>query len=255
MDNMRYYEAARTVPKEAQKEIGAGRLKGMTDINPMWRIKKLTELFGPCGIGWTYREVKREFVPGAGDEVAVFVDIEMRYREGDAWSDPVPGTGGSKYISLEKNGLYTDDEAVKKATTDAISVAAKALGVGADVYFAADRTKYSCAGEEASQAAKKPSKSEQMIVPPKVDEIILPEQYSKDDVQKVEEAAFRKLKDIKTRGEQVRFYAHALRVGKKEMKEAVYKYVSDGVLEKATPAAWNSIFAELKGYAYAGVTA
>lgn len=255
MDNMRYYEAARAVPKEAQKEIGAGRLKGMTDINPVWRIKKLTELFGPCGIGWTYREVKREFVPGAGDEVAVFVDIEMRYREGDTWSEPVPGTGGSKYISLERSGLYTDDEAVKKATTDAISVAAKALGVGADVYFGADRTKYSSAGEEAPQAAKKPAASSQMIVPPKVEEIILPEQYSKDDVQKVAEAAFRKLKDIKTRGEQVRFYAHALRVGDKEMKEAVYKYVSDGVLEKATPAAWNSIFAELKGYAYAGVTA
>lgn len=255
MDNMRYYEAARAVPKEAQKEIGAGRLKGMTDINPVWRIKKLTELFGPCGIGWTYREVKREFVPGAGDEVAVFVDIEMRYREGDAWSEPVPGTGGSKYISLEKNGLYTDDEAVKKATTDAISVAAKALGVGADVYFAADRTKYSGAGEEASQTAKKPSKSEQMIVRPRVEEIILPERYTKDDVTRVAEAAHKNLKEYSKRGEQVRFYAHALRVKDEDMKAAVYKYVSDGVLDKASPAAWNSIFAEIKGYAFAGATA
>lgn len=55
-DNMRIYNAVREVPKEAQKPITAGRLKGMTDINPMWRIKKLTELFGPCGVGWCYSE-------------------------------------------------------------------------------------------------------------------------------------------------------------------------------------------------------
>ena len=54
MDNLRIYNAVRAVPKEAQKPIGAGRLKGMTDINPMWRIKCLTEQFGVCGFGWYY---------------------------------------------------------------------------------------------------------------------------------------------------------------------------------------------------------
>ena len=52
MDKMTIYESARVVPKEARKSIGGGRLKGMTDITPMWRVKKLTELFGPAGIGW-----------------------------------------------------------------------------------------------------------------------------------------------------------------------------------------------------------
>ena len=47
MDNMNLYEAFRAVPKDAQKTIGAGKLKGFTDINPMWRIKLLTETFGP----------------------------------------------------------------------------------------------------------------------------------------------------------------------------------------------------------------
>ena len=54
MDNLKIYNAVREVPKEAQKSIGGGRLKGMTDINPMWRIKTLTEQFGACGIGWYY---------------------------------------------------------------------------------------------------------------------------------------------------------------------------------------------------------
>lgn len=52
MDNLEFYNSARSVPQEALREIKAGRLKGFTDINPMWRDKKLTELFGPCGIGW-----------------------------------------------------------------------------------------------------------------------------------------------------------------------------------------------------------
>ena len=51
MDNMTIYNAVRSVPDSAKRRIEAGRLKGKTDINPMWRIKALTEQFGPCGYG------------------------------------------------------------------------------------------------------------------------------------------------------------------------------------------------------------
>ena len=51
-DNLSIYERVRSVPTEAKKAIEAGRLKGKSDINPMWRIKKLTEDFGPVGFGW-----------------------------------------------------------------------------------------------------------------------------------------------------------------------------------------------------------
>ena len=50
-DNLTYYNYARQVPKEALKAFNNGRFSG-TDINPMWRIKMLTEMFGPCGVGW-----------------------------------------------------------------------------------------------------------------------------------------------------------------------------------------------------------
>ena len=56
--NLSIYDRVRAVPTEAKKEIEAGRLKGKHDINPMWRIKKLTEVFGPCGFGW-YTEIVR----------------------------------------------------------------------------------------------------------------------------------------------------------------------------------------------------
>ena len=159
MDNMRIYNAVREVPQEAQKAITGGRLKGMTDINPMWRIKRLTELFGPCGLGWRYDITHREFVPGANGEIACIVDIGLQVKEDGEWGDVIPGTGGAMYVSQERSALHTDDEAPKKALTDALSVACKALGIGADVYFAKDRTKYDTESQsdaQATQAAAEP---------------------------------------------------------------------------------------------------
>lgn len=142
MSNMNLYNQFRAVPEEAKKPIQAGRLKGMTDINPMWRIKMLTEAFGASGTGWMVENEQMQLCPGANGEIALFVTLDLRYKDGEKWSEAVHGVGGAMFVAKEKNGLYTDDEAYKKAYTDALSVACKALGIGADVYYAKDRTKY-----------------------------------------------------------------------------------------------------------------
>ncbi len=141
-DNMAIYHAVAQVPPEAQREINSGRLKGKTDINPQWRIKKLTELFGACGTGWKYEVVRFWLEKGAGVEVAAFAQINLYYKQGEEWSDPVPGIGGSAFVAQERNGPHTSDECYKMAMTDAISVAAKALGVGGSIYWNKDPTKY-----------------------------------------------------------------------------------------------------------------
>ena len=46
--------------------------------------------------------------------------------------------------------VHIDDEAYKKAYTDAVSVACKALGFAADVYYRQDETKYGTFRAEAS---------------------------------------------------------------------------------------------------------
>lgn len=151
MGNMDIYNAVSTVPGSAQKRITGGRLNGMTDINPMWRIRELTELFGPCGIGWKYKIVREWLEIASTGEVAAFVDIELQYKitQDADWSEPIPGTGGSKFVAAEKgNNLRASDECYKMALTDAISVACKALGFGADIYWAAGRTKYNTAPPE-----------------------------------------------------------------------------------------------------------
>lgn len=141
-DNLAIYNKVRKVPQNAQKPIKGGRLKGMTDINPMWRIKTLTEVFGPVGQGWYYEIIEKRIEEGANGEKVAFVDIELYVKFGDEWSKPIVGTGGSSFVAKEKSGLFTSDECFKMALTDAISIACKALGVGADVYYAKDRSKY-----------------------------------------------------------------------------------------------------------------
>lgn len=141
MENLDLYKKVSHVPDNAKKTIKGGRISGMTDINPMWRIKVLTEQFGPCGIGWYYIPT-RKWLETSGNEIAAFVDIELYIKVDGEWSKPIPGNGGSMFASKEKSGIYVSDECYKMATTDAISVACKQLGIGADVYWDSDRTKY-----------------------------------------------------------------------------------------------------------------
>ena len=134
--NMDIYESLRRPPAWALRPIDAGNLKGKTDINPQWRIQALTEEFGPEGIGWKYVVTEKNVYPGADGEVICTVDILLQYiiPEVGEWSDPVPGFGGNKMIQATSKGLKSNDECWKMAKTDAISDAAKQIGVGADIY-------------------------------------------------------------------------------------------------------------------------
>ena len=157
-NNMEFYEKFREVPKEACKEIGAGKLKGFTDINPMWRIKMLTETYGPCGFGW-YIASEEHWTEMVGNEVGAFCKVALKVKVGDVWSEPIIGIGGSKLAGKGK-GDGLDDEAYKMAYTDAISIACKNLGMAANIYYAKDRTKYNSYMESPAPA---PAKKEKQV--------------------------------------------------------------------------------------------
>jgi len=144
MSNMRIWNEVKQPPPEALKQIGGGRLKGMTDVKPQWRFKAMTELFGPCGVGWKYEVVNMQTMECANGEIPLFVDVFLYFKEekGD-WSSPIPGSGGSMLVANESKGPYVSDEAYKMAVTDALSTAMKYIGVAADIYAGLwDGTKY-----------------------------------------------------------------------------------------------------------------
>lgn len=154
MENLEIYNSLKDVPKEAQSKIKGGRLAGMTDIKPMWRIEKLTDTFGPVGIGWYTETTKKEIIEGANGEKIATVDILLYVKIGDEWSKGIEGSGGSLFVAKEKNGLYTSDECFKMAYTDALSVACKMLGMGASVYWG-DSKYYQAKTVETEEDARK----------------------------------------------------------------------------------------------------
>ena len=134
MGNLDLYNKLKVVPQEAIKPIQSGRLKGKSDINPMWRIRTMTEHFGVCGVGWKY-VITKQWTETYGTETKAYCNIDLFVKIDDQWSDAIQGTGGSSEVTMERNGSYVSDECYKMALTDALSVAMKALGVGADIYF------------------------------------------------------------------------------------------------------------------------
>ena len=92
--------------------------------------------------------------PKAEETTIAIVDLNLYIKVDGEWSKPIYGTGGN--VLLRKGS--TSDEGYKMALTDALSVACKALGIGADVYFAKDKTKYTAA--PAAQEAKPEPKQE-----------------------------------------------------------------------------------------------
>ena len=138
MGNLDYYNKLKAVPQQALRQIQSGRLRGKHDINPMWRIKAMTEQFGVCGIGWKY-VITKQWTETFGSEVKAYCNIDLFIKVNGEWSDAIQGTGGSSEVSMESKGAYVSDECYKMALTDALSVAMKALGVAADVYFEAGK--------------------------------------------------------------------------------------------------------------------
>ncbi len=133
-DAISIYESLARPPKDALREIQAGKLKGKTDINPQWRYKAMTEMFGLVGIGWKYEIQKLWTEQGAKGEILAFAQVAVLVKDGDKWSEAIVGIGGSKLVAIEKGSPVSNDEGYKMAVTDAFSTALKMIGVAADIY-------------------------------------------------------------------------------------------------------------------------
>lgn len=135
MNNLDIWNKINQTPKQFLKEIKFGYLKGKSDINPQWRLMAMTQAFGPVGHGWTYRIVKMWSESCATGAVMAFAEVAVKTKLNGQWGEEFSGIGGSEIVEKNKNGISPNDEGYKKAVTDALSVAFKAVGVAADIYL------------------------------------------------------------------------------------------------------------------------
>lgn len=140
----------KTDPKHTKTFKRAGGFEG-TAIKPMFSYRRMTEEFGPCGTGWGVGEPVFQVIPGDNREVLVYCTASIWYRAADSDVATVYGVGGDKIVTyIKANERYNrperwenDDEAFKKAFTDAVTNALKLIGVGADVHMGMfDDSKY-----------------------------------------------------------------------------------------------------------------
>jgi hypothetical protein len=147
----------KTDPAHTKGFTRGGGFKG-TAIKPMWSYRRMTEEFGPVGQGWGIYAPSFEVVPGTDGETLVFCTVSIWYEKPDQLSW---GVGGDKVVAKFSSGLKSDDEAFKKAFTDAITNALKMIGVGADVHMGMfDDSKYvNAVGQEFAQEKEQVAKS------------------------------------------------------------------------------------------------
>ena len=135
--NTEIWDKLRRVPPEHLKAFTRGGGFRGTAIKPMWTFHKMTEQFGPCGTGWGVEEPKFTIQP-AGNEILVYCVATVWYDQDRKAMEPyrkVIGVGGDKILTVNSSGPRTDDEAFKKAFTDAVTNALKMIGAGADIHM------------------------------------------------------------------------------------------------------------------------
>ena len=83
MNNMENWNRLSTVPVTSLKPISFGALKGKSDINPQWRYKAMTEVYGSCGIEWSHRLVQQTIVDGANGEKLIYLEVAVKLKDGE----------------------------------------------------------------------------------------------------------------------------------------------------------------------------
>jgi len=125
MDNMAIWDQVEKTDPKYTKKVTFGR--GFTSIDPMYQIMKATKALGPVGKGWAYT-VEHSTLEAGGCLMAV-ADVSISLFDGTTYG-PVRGLD---FILNNKGKL--DEDAPKKAMTDALTKALSHLGIGADVFL------------------------------------------------------------------------------------------------------------------------
>lgn len=171
-DNLEFWnKLSKTDPKHTKGFKRAGGFTG-TAIKPIYQLEKMTEVYGPIGRGWGMTEPTFQIVPGVNQEVLVYCTVGVWAENPDR---PFYGVGGDKVVVYVKaNEQYkrperweNDDEAFKKAFTDAVGNAMKHLGMSADVHMGLfDDSKYVQEREREERAQEPPSEPVQALPVP-----------------------------------------------------------------------------------------
>ena len=133
-DNMHIWNQVCETDPDYTKEVGYRG--GFTSIVPQYQKQRMTETFGPCGIGWGAEAEWEEIVRDEGTDSACTIVkclVRVWYRD--------PHDGAIRYLPPVKakataceNGRE-DLDSDKKCFTDAFTKSVSDIGLNADVFL------------------------------------------------------------------------------------------------------------------------
>lgn len=126
MEKMSIWNSVSKTDPNHTKTVSIGRK--FTAIDAQYQIMQATKQFGPVGIGWGY-DVEHSTI-SAGSFLIAVADVTIWHTSRENKFGPIRGL--CEMIG-QKGRL--DDDAPKKATTDAITKALSHLGFNADVFL------------------------------------------------------------------------------------------------------------------------
>jgi hypothetical protein len=131
--NMRLWDRVCVTDPKAVKPITGKQYSGNSP-KPYWIVERLTQEFGPCGIGWGY-SILNERMERLSETDVLHVAVVRFWYELEGKRGEVEQIGQTKatYMS-SKDKLIVDEDAPKKSVTDALVKCASYIGVAGDIF-------------------------------------------------------------------------------------------------------------------------
>ncbi len=123
-DNMSIWNSLQETDPKYTSKITFGS-RNFSAIDAHYQIMRMTEHFGPIGKGWKF-VTSHEVI-----DSMYIANVTVSWFDGE-WHEYGPVTS---CISLTRKTGQLDDEAPKKATTDALTKALSYIGISADVFL------------------------------------------------------------------------------------------------------------------------
>ena len=121
-----------TDPK-AVKEITGKQYKGNSP-KPYWIVERLTDEFGPCGIGWGFSIISERFERFSDSDSLHIAAVKFWYLL-DGKRGELEQIGQTKATYTSAQGKFIiDEDAPKKSVTDALVKCASYIGFAGDIF-------------------------------------------------------------------------------------------------------------------------
>ena len=132
-DNKALWRRAFTTDPKAVKPITGKQYSGNSP-KPYWIVERLTDEFGPCGIGWGFKILNERFERFSDTDTLHVAVVQFWYVLGEKRGE-LEQVGQTKSSYTTNAGKFMlDEDAPKKSVTDALVKCASYLGFAGDIF-------------------------------------------------------------------------------------------------------------------------